>query len=268
MPKTYYWLKLKSDFFTSRVEIKKLWKQAGGDKYIIIYLRLLLLSLPTDGYIYYEGIEKDLASEIALLLDLYYDDAGFVVAYLLKTGLMLKISDSEYFLPQSIEMMGKESDAAERMRKMRSKNQETSQCYNNVTQIPDNMPKKRNIVTQRREEIEKEIDIDNNIVQNEQKTETYAETFDKLWESYPRKIGKKRAFESYKRAKKAGVTDELISDGINRYRQYIESRKIAEKYIKQGSTWFGGECWNDEYDVSDRQLSADEEREYQEIWGG
>ena len=170
MPKTYYWLKLKSDFFTSRVEIKKLWKQAGGDKYIIIYLRLLLLSMPSDGYIYYEGVEKDLASELALLLDLYPDDAAFVVAYLLKTGLMLKISDSEYFLPQSIEMMGKESDAAERMRRMRDKNQKTSQCYNEVTQIPDKTQEKRNIVTQRREEIEKELDIDKDIEKEKDKS--------------------------------------------------------------------------------------------------
>ena len=263
MPKTYYWLKLKSDFFTSRVEIKKLWKQAGGDKYIIIYLRLLLLSMPSDGYIYYEGVEKDLASELALLLDLYPDDAAFVVAYLLKTGLMLKISDSEYFLPQSIEMMGKESDAAERMRRMRDKNHKTSQCYNEVTQIPDKTQEKRNIVTQRREEIEKELelDIDNNNDQNEKKKETCAEAFEKLWKSYPRKIGKKRAFEAYKRAIKSGTTDEVIADGIERYRQYVESRKFEEKYIKQGSTWFAGECWNDEYDISARQMTAQEERE-------
>lgn len=92
--------------------------------------------------------------------------------------------------------------------------------------------------------------------------------FDKLWDSYPRKIGKKRAFEAYKKAIKSGTTDEVIADGIERYRQYVESRKFEEKYIKQGSTWFAGECWNDEYDISARQFTADEEREYQELWGG
>ncbi len=94
------------------------------------------------------------------------------------------------------------------------------------------------------------------------------ERFDKLWEKYPRKIGKKRAFDAYKKAIKSGTTDEVIADGIERYRQYVESRKFEEKYIKQGSTWFAGECWNDEYDISARQLTADEEREYQELWGG
>ena len=94
------------------------------------------------------------------------------------------------------------------------------------------------------------------------------ERFDKLWKSYPRRIGHKRAFEAYKRAIKSGTTDEAIADGIERYRKYVESRKFEEKYIKQGSTWFAGECWNDEYDISARQLTAEEEREYQELWGG
>lgn len=98
--------------------------------------------------------------------------------------------------------------------------------------------------------------------------ETACQRFDKLWESYPRKEDKKRAFEAYKRAIKSGVTDDVIADGINRYRRYIDVMKITKKYIKQGSTWFSGECWNDEYDVNDRQLTPDEEREYQEIWGG
>ena len=40
----YYWLKLKDDFFKSRV-IKKLRKIAGGDTYTIIYLKMQLLSI-------------------------------------------------------------------------------------------------------------------------------------------------------------------------------------------------------------------------------
>ena len=98
--------------------------------------------------------------------------------------------------------------------------------------------------------------------------ETVSQRFDKLWKSYPRKEDKKRAFEAYKRAIKSGVTDDVIADGINRYRRYIDVMKITKKYIKQGSTWFSGECWNDEYDASDRQLTPDEEREFKELWGG
>ncbi|MGN1410560.1 MAG: hypothetical protein ACI4XJ_10370 [Eubacteriales bacterium] len=92
--------------------------------------------------------------------------------------------------------------------------------------------------------------------------------FDNLWEMYPRKMGKKRAFEAYLRAVKRGVTDAVIQDGIERYTAYLRAEKISSQYIKLGSTWFCGQCWNDEYNVSTQQLTPDEEREFKELWGG
>ena len=50
MEKRNYWLKLKEDFF-SQPYIKKLRKIAGGDTYTIIYQKILLLSVKTNGYI-------------------------------------------------------------------------------------------------------------------------------------------------------------------------------------------------------------------------
>ena len=50
--------------------------------------------------------------------------------------------------------------------------------------------------------------------------------------------------------------------------KFGHNNRSKEKYIKQGATWFAGECWNDEYDISARQLTAEEERDYQELWGG
>ena len=34
------------------------------------------------------------------------------------------------------------------------------------------------------------------------------------------------------------------------YLDYIKAKKIEPQFIKQGSTWFNGEHWNDEYDYS------------------
>lgn len=97
--------------------------------------------------------------------------------------------------------------------------------------------------------------------------ETASQRFDKLWALYPRKMGKKRAYEAYLRAIKQGVTDAVIQDGIERYIAYLRTVKVSSQYIKLGSTWFCGQCWNDEYNVSTHQLSPDEEREFQELWG-
>ena len=45
--KRYYWLKLKDDLFTS-IRIKKLRRMAGGDTYLIIYLKLQLKAIKND----------------------------------------------------------------------------------------------------------------------------------------------------------------------------------------------------------------------------
>lgn len=77
--------------------------------------------------------------------------------------------------------------------------------------------------------------------------DTLAERFDALWKLYPRKQGKKAAFESYKRAVKAGATDEEIKNGISAYRQYIGESQIDAQYVKQGSTFFAQRAWTDDW---------------------
>lgn len=75
------------------------------------------------------------------------------------------------------------------------------------------------------------------------------EDFNKLWKLYPRKEGKKKAFEAYKRAIKNGTTNKEIQTGIVNYLTQIRVQRTSKQYIKQGSTWFNGECWNDEYNI-------------------
>ena len=75
------------------------------------------------------------------------------------------------------------------------------------------------------------------------------EDFNKLWKLYPRKEGKKKAFEAYKRAIKNGTTNKEIQTGIVNYLTQIRVQRTNKQYIKQGSTWFNGECWDDEYNV-------------------
>ena len=79
---------------------------------------------------------------------------------------------------------------------------------------------------------------------------TIAERFEALWEEYPKKNGKKNAFESYKRAIAAGVTDETIADGIRRYKDYIAAKRTSEQYILAGSTYFYQWRWQDIYDTN------------------
>ena len=82
-----------------------------------------------------------------------------------------------------------------------------------------------------------------------------SERFEVLWKEYPRKEGKKKAFASYKRALKNGVTDVEIMEGLEKYNQYIKKEKTDRKYIAHGSTWFNENRWQDEYDVNSNKGS-------------
>lgn len=79
---------------------------------------------------------------------------------------------------------------------------------------------------------------------------TIAERFEALWAEYPKKNGKKNAFESYQRALKDGVTDEVIADGIKRYKEHIATKHTEDKYILIGSSYFQQRRWEDEYDTN------------------
>ena len=90
--------------------------------------------------------------------------------------------------------------------------------------------------------------------------------FNKLWELYPRKQGKKKALDKYIQCIKNNITNyEIVKQGIINYNRHIEKNKVPNQYIKQGSTWFNNECWNDQYDIEpQRQLI---QRNFEEEFG-
>lgn len=79
------------------------------------------------------------------------------------------------------------------------------------------------------------------------------EDFEKLWKLYPKKSGKPKAFTAYKRAIKKGVTNKEIQTGIVKYLTQIKVQGTTKEYIKNGSTWFNQECWDDEYNLGASQ---------------
>lgn len=118
--KRYYWLKLKDDFFSSK-RIKKLRRLAGGDTFTIIYLKMQLLAMKSDGVLKWTGLEEDFASELALDLDEEPDNVKVTMNYLLSCGLAESSDNINYFLPYSVENVGSESSSAQRVRVYREK---------------------------------------------------------------------------------------------------------------------------------------------------
>lgn len=71
--------------------------------------------------------------------------------------------------------------------------------------------------------------------------------FEKLWELYPKKQGKDKAYKFYEKARKSGTTFDEVYKGILAYRQFIEAMETDMQYVKMGSTFFSQKAWQDDY---------------------
>lgn len=87
--------------------------------------------------------------------------------------------------------------------------------------------------------------------------------FEQLWKIYPRKIGKKKAFDSFKKARKIKkIPYEIIENGLYRYIRYLEQQGTDEQFIQHGSTWFHQEKYQDEYITTGIQRKPKNAMEY------
>lgn len=165
--KRYYWLKLQNDFF-SRKEIKRLRRIAGGDTLTIIYLKMLCRSLKDNGKLYYDGLDNDFVSELAMDIDEDTENVQITVNYLIKTGLLEQIDEVEYTLKDAESNTGTETAVAARVRKHRER-QKALQCNTDVTAVKQlgNVE----IEKEKDKEIDKEIEEEKEEEKKEEKKE-------------------------------------------------------------------------------------------------
>ena len=244
--KKYYWLKLKRDFF-KRHDIRIIESMPNGKDYILFYLKLLLESIDHEGALRFSDAIPYNEQMLSVITNTNVDIVKSAMEIFLGLNMIEVFDDRTIYMNEVDKLIGSESASAERVRKHRESSK-LLQCNADVT--------KCNI------EIDKDIYTDTDIEKEEEKessppaqpsdtvSDSASKEFEELWSRYPRKEGTKAAFASYQRAKKKGVTFEDVKAGILNYLDYIKAKKIEAQFIKQGSTWFNGEHWNDEYDYS------------------
>ena len=252
--KRYYWLKLDENFFEDDT-IAWLEEQENGKDYVIFYLKLALKSLKDDGrLIRYVGetlIPYDVRA-LAKLTNTSPDTVAVSMKTFLDIGLVSQLESGEIYLNQIEEMVGSETDVAKRVRKHRAKKalgggEKKELLQGNTSET------KSNTEIEKERELEKESDIDidkeKNKPANKLADSELQQRFDNLWEQYPNKKSKPKAFTAYKKAIKEGTTDDEILKGIENYKQEIEIKRTDKQYIAHGSTWFNQKRWLDEYDL-------------------
>lgn len=120
--KRYYWLKLYKDFFTSK-RIKMLRSIRGGDTYTIIYLKMQLKALDTDGYLYFDGYMNDFAEELALDIDETVENVKMTIQFLMNVGLLeSNAEETQYKLSFMNNVVGSETASTQRWRDWKEKN--------------------------------------------------------------------------------------------------------------------------------------------------
>lgn len=229
--KRFFWLKLKENFFDEKY-IKALRRLPQGDSLVIVYLKMQLKSLKTEGIIKYEGILPDSISELALVLDEDENIVKLTVEALVRYGVIERWENETFYMSAMQQLIGSETQAAARVRKHREA--KALQCNGNVTKCNTEIEK----------EIDKEIDKEKDNISVE---------FETLWKMYPRKVGKEAALRAYKKArsdKKDPTTFEQVKQGIENYIRQIEAKHTDTQYIKHGSSWFNARAWKDDYDFS------------------
>ena len=120
MEKRYYWLKLKDDFFEEKY-IKALRKLPDGDQLVIVYLKMQLKSLKTEGILKFEKIMPSKEEELALFLNEDINIIKLTLKALENMGTIEIWDDETIYLNLLQNLIGSETEVAERVRKHREK---------------------------------------------------------------------------------------------------------------------------------------------------
>lgn len=131
--KRYYWLKLKNTYF-NHISQKKMKRQEHGKEMQVIYLRMMLHSIDSEGYIYYQGVYDSLAEELAEEFDESVELINSTIKYLNENKLItLDDEENTCYLPEAVECLGSETASAARMRNKRKANK-VQNCSGDVQQ--------------------------------------------------------------------------------------------------------------------------------------
>ena len=115
----YYWLKLHNNFF-EKEEIKMLLAMPNGTMYVIIYLKLLLKSLETEGTLIFKRTIPYTPEMIASITGENIDVVRIAIDIFINFRLMDSLENGALFMNEIENMVGSESKWAEIKRKQRN----------------------------------------------------------------------------------------------------------------------------------------------------
>ena len=252
------WIKLDVSIPDNR-KIKRIRKLPDGNNIILFWVFLLARAGETNqrGALFFTDSVPYTEEDLAADFDFTVEFTRFAILTLEKYRMIDRYDDiifiknwDEYQQKDKLEKIQEQN----RIRQANFREKQQKLANSNVTVA---LPVTESNATEL--ELELELEQDKEI----SPTASVDSDFDKLWALYPRKEGKKAALKKYNEViKKGTATNKQIQDGIVAYKRHLKAEGIEQRFIKQGGTYFNGECWNDQYEVEKPDNPLEQKFEY------
>lgn len=119
----YFWWKFHHNFFDD-IAVKRLSKQKDGDTLVLLYIKLINISLKHNGYICYEGTGLDLIDELTLYLDRDIEMCTNLISQLEQYNLIELTNDKKVICIKAFNTYTGADDVKTRMKNSRERNKQ------------------------------------------------------------------------------------------------------------------------------------------------
>jgi len=257
MAKSVEWLKFKVGMFDghSFKRIKR--AKIDGvvdfrDKLTAVWFELIDLAgkVNNNGFYFNDDLAYTNYEEIAIMIDRTEKEVELCINWFIENGMMEKVNShlllsnfAKYQNTEGLEKIREQNRI--RQQRYREKQKEVLKlANNNVSNVTNTL---RNEIPL----IDNNISYSNSNISNSLiiKDNNIEELFNKFWKEYPRKVGKDKCLNWFKRRK---VTNEFVEDLIIAINKQKKSKQWQNKqYIPHPYTWLNRGGWNDELDYEE-----------------
>lgn len=258
MSKSVEWLKFKVGMFDghSFKRIKR--AKIDGvvdfrDKLTAVWFELIDLAgkVNNNGYYFNDDLAYTNYEEIAIMIDRTEKEVELCINWFIENNMMEKVNShlllsnfTKYQNTEGLEKIREQNrirqrNYRERQRLALEENNDNNNVSNVTNTLRNEKPLIDNNISYSNSNISNSLSIKDN-------NNNIEELFNNFWKAYPRKVGKDKCLNWFKRRK---VTNEFVEDLIIAIKQQEKSKQWQNKqYIPHPYTWLNRGGWNDELD--------------------
>lgn len=268
--KSYWWAKLPETFFTNN-EVELIWGEPDGDALCAIYLRLFLMSIKHEGRLRYSQERGYTLDQLARLIHKPLKRVEKAYQLFNFAGFWHMEDDGTLVFDRAGEMIGRETDAAKRMRKSRQKDEvlrgKQELERNNVTTslqlrygksvtgvtdgehcstLPTPIRKSRKSLRDLDSLSSCSSSKESSQAKDNDEHDDLIERIERFYDAYPKKSGSAPVEEWFINNDMSPAEFEGLMICLNRSRQMRSWNREGGRFVPKPERWLEKRCWTDE----------------------